>query len=77
MKKAIYLILAGMVIGILVAPNKGSETWRKIKDGFDDWKDGAMDQFNDLMSQRKDLVGKGKYALDSANKGARQTVNEW
>jgi gas vesicle protein len=77
MKKAICLILAGLAIGILVAPDKGSETWRKIKDGFDDWKEGAMDQFNDLVSQGKDLVGKGKDAIDSAKTEARQTANEW
>ena len=77
MKKAFYLILAGVAIGILIAPDKGSETWRKLKDGFEDWKDSAMDQFNDAVSQGKDLVGKGKDAVNSANTEARSTVNEW
>ena len=70
MKKALYLILAGVAIGILVAPAKGSETLRKIKDGFDEWKDGAMDQFNDFVSRGKDVV-------DEAGTEARKTVNEW
>ena len=35
MKKALYLILAGVAIDILVAPDKGSETWRKLKDRFE------------------------------------------
>ncbi len=70
MKKALYLILAGVAIGILVAPDKGSETLRKLKDRFDDWKEDARDQVNDLVSQGKD-------AVNTAKNEARQTVNEW
>ena len=77
MKKALYLILAGVAIGILVAPDKGSETWRKLKDGFDDWKEGAMDQINDLVTQGKELVGKGKEAADTAKNEVRETVDQW
>jgi gas vesicle protein len=77
MKKALYLILAGVAIGILVAPDKGSETWRKLKDGFDDWKEGAMDQINDMVSQGKELVGKGKDAADTAKNEVRETVDQW
>ena len=77
MKKALYLILAGVAIGILVAPDKGSETWRKLKEGFDDWKEGAMDQINDMVSQGKELVGKGMDVADTAKNEVRETVNEW
>ena len=77
MKKALYLILAGVAIGILVAPDKGSETWRKIKDGFEDWKEGAMNQINDMASQAKDLVGEGKKEADTAKNEVRETVNQW
>jgi gas vesicle protein len=77
MKKALYLILAGVAIGILVAPDKGSETWRKLKEGFDDWKEGAMDQINDMVSQGKELVGQGMDVTDNAKNEVRETVNEW
>jgi gas vesicle protein len=76
MKKAFYLILAGVVIGILVAPDKGSETRRKLKDGFDDWKEGAMDQINDVVSQGKDLIGNGKEAVRTAKTEFAETTNE-
>ena len=77
MKKALYLILAGVAIGILVAPGKGSETWRKLKDGFDDWKEGAMDQINDMVSQGKDLVGKGRDSAESLKNEAMETADQW
>jgi gas vesicle protein len=77
MKKALYLILAGVAIGILVAPEKGSETWRKLKDGFNDWKDGAMDQINDIVSQGKELVGNGKDGVATIKNEALEKVNEW
>ena len=66
-----------MAIGILVAPGKGSETWRKLKEGFDDWKEGAMDQINDIVSQGKDLVGKGRDTAESLKNEAMETVDQW
>lgn len=77
MKKALYLILAGVAIGILVAPAKGSETLRKLKEGFDDWKESAKDQFNDIVSEGKDVAGKGKDLVESAKTETRTMVNEW
>jgi gas vesicle protein len=77
MKKALYLILAGVAIGIFLAPDKGSETWRKVKNGFDDLKEGAMDQINELVSQGKELVGKGSDAADAARNGVRETASQW
>ncbi len=77
MKKALYLILAGVAIGILIAPDKGSETWKKIKDGFDDLKDQAMDHINDVVDKGKDLVGKGKDAANETANAAKKTANEW
>jgi gas vesicle protein len=77
MKKAFYLILTGVAVGILAAPRKGSETWQRIRDGFNDWKDGAKDKINDAVSKGKDLVGKGNDAVDTAAVETRETVNGW
>jgi gas vesicle protein len=76
LKNALYLILAGVAIGILVAPDKGSETWRKLKDGFNDWKDGATDQINDIVSRGKELIGRGSDGAEIVKNEARETVNE-
>ena len=73
MKKAFYLILAGVAIGLLIAPDKGSETWRKLKEGFDDMKDQALDQVKDVVSKGKDLVGKGKNVASEAADAVRST----
>ena len=64
MKKVIYLILAGVAIGILIAPDKGSQTLREIKAGIDDLKDELIDQINDLAVQRQALLETSKGTLE-------------
>jgi gas vesicle protein len=70
MKKVFYLILAGIAIGILMAPGKGSETWEKITDCLDDFKSKAKDSFNDLVDGARNIAKEGK-------KGAENATNEW
>lgn len=60
MKKALYLILAGVAIGLLVAPAKGSETWQKIKDSLDDLKNDSLGHVNDLIADGKTKASKVK-----------------
>ena len=68
MKKVLLILLAGVAVGLLIAPDKGSETWTKVVDGLDDLKDKAMDEINNLVEKGKDLVSKGKETAQNSSK---------
>jgi gas vesicle protein len=70
MKKAFWLIMAGVAIGILIAPDKGSETWKKITGSLDDLKEKARKNIDDLNDKGKDIAGK-------ALKGLQEVAEEW
>jgi hypothetical protein len=71
MSKVLTALLAGIAIGILVAPRKGSETRRRILDGALDIQDDINDFIQDTSenissglasaeNKAKDLLQKGK-----------------
>ena len=64
---SIIALLAGAAIGvglgILFAPDKGSKTREKMKDGFDDLKDDVKSKFNNLENQAKENFTKSKDEL--------------
>jgi gas vesicle protein len=53
MSKIITALFAGIAIGILVAPRKGSETRKKIRDGISDMRDDINDFFNETVENLK------------------------
>ena len=67
MKKVLVILLAGVAVGLLLAPAKGSKTWKKIVDGLDDIKDKAVDELNNLVDKGKDIASKGKQAAKKAS----------
>ena len=61
---SVIALLAGAAIGvglgILFAPDKGSKTREKMKEGFDDLKDQANSKWNSLEEETKEKFSKTK-----------------
>ena len=51
MAKFLTGVMAGIAIGLLVAPDKGSNTRRKITQSFNDLLGEAKDEMNNMSNQ--------------------------
>jgi len=60
---------AGAVIGMLLAPDKGSDLRKKVKDAANDWACQLADLFAEGKSELQNLKSK-------TSKGARDVKNE-
>ncbi len=54
-------VAIGTAIGILLAPNKGSETRRKIKEGYDDAKNNLKDRISIAKQKFSEMDFEGSY----------------
>jgi gas vesicle protein len=68
MKNVLFVLLAGVAVGMLLAPDKGSKSWNKLVDSLDDVKKKTMDEIDNLVSKGKDLASKGKTAARNASR---------
>jgi len=60
---------AGVIVGLLLAPEKGSDLRKKVKDTAGDWAGHLTDLFANAKGEIDNLKGKGsKVAGDAANK---------
>jgi gas vesicle protein len=70
---------AGAVLGILFAPDKGSETRRKIASRAKDLSDGITDKYNDLIEWKDSLIEEGvsdlENGLAAGTNSVRKSVN--
>jgi gas vesicle protein len=57
--------LAGAAAGILLAPDSGKNTVKKIKDSIDDLSAKAKDSINDISEKAKKSFSKEKAAKDA------------
>jgi len=57
--------LAGAATGILLAPDKGKNTRKKIKDSIDDFSAKTKDSISDLSAKAKKTFSKEKLVKDA------------
>jgi gas vesicle protein len=63
MNKILFSLLAGVAIGLLLAPDKGSETLKKLRSRLNDYKDQAEDQADELAGKARKAFNKGRNAV--------------
>ena len=63
---------AGVVIGLLIAPEKGSEIRSRIKRTAGEWADNLSHLFSEGKEAMDEALGKAKYAKSTAE----ENVNE-
>ena len=68
MKGILFVLLAGVAVGLLLAPDKGSKSWKKLANSLDDVKKKTMDEIDNLVTKGKDLASKGTKAAKNAAK---------
>jgi len=73
MSKLLVGFTAGLLVGLLFAPAKGSETrdsiarkGNELKDRFNDLVDSLSDKFNSLKDEAEDMAEEGKQKVRRA-----------
>lgn len=58
-------LLAGVAIGVLLAPDKGSETVKKLRNRLNDLKDEAVGKGDDLAAKARRAINRGTIAVNN------------
>ena len=67
---------AGVLVGLLLAPDKGTETRRKIGKTAGDWSDYLTDLFANAKGELQNLKNKGAKEARNAMNEAGNAYNE-
>ena len=66
MNKVLLGLLGGMILGIILAPDKGSETLRRIKSRLNDYKDQASETTEEWADNSSELLNEGRSKSNEA-----------
>jgi gas vesicle protein len=66
MNKVMFSLLAGVAIGLLLAPDKGSETLRKLRSRLNDYKEQAEDEADELAGKARKAFNKGRSTVSNS-----------
>lgn len=69
-------VAAGAVLGILFAPDKGSETRKKIAKKGEDYADGIKEKFNNLLDDLSQKVDGVQAKANKMADNAKVTVED-
>lgn len=69
-------LAAGAIVGILFAPDKGSETRRKIMSKGEDLANAAREKFGDVVGSVNERIDQAKEKVGNVAKKAMETTNE-
>jgi len=73
--KLLQAVLVGIAIGILIAPDKGSTTRKKLTGKLSNFRDDAEDYLSDVVDKVKDKAGDIADNVKSKAKTAARKVN--
>ena len=62
--RTLKIFIAGVIVGILCAPDSGAETRKKLVDAFSSYKDDAKDYVKDVADRVEDKIDAAKKAVN-------------
>ena len=68
---------AGVIVGLLIAPEKGSDLRKKVKDTAGDWAGSLSDLFSNAKGDLSNLKNKGAKAAGQAFDNVKESYSRF